>query len=911
MEQWHLLSTEEVIKKQNSDIQNGLTDGEASQRLAQYGPNELLEKGGESPVRILWEQFTSTMVLILVAAAVISGFLGKTTETIAIAAIVILFAILGFIQEYRAEQAMAALKKLTVPLVRVLRNGTAIQLSARELVPGDIVLLEAGNSVPADLRLVESANLRIQEAALTGESEPVEKETGALDRSDLPLGDRRNMGYMGTVVTYGRGMGIVVATGMETELGKIATLIQDVEQEMTPLQRRLDQLGKTLAFLGVIVAGLIMLIGTMRGEPVSVMFLTAVSVAVAVVPEGLPAVVTVTLALGAQRMLRRQALIRKLPAVETLGSVTVICSDKTGTLTENKMTVTVIDVAGHYLELMGTGIHPLPDLVKDTAAILLEQPLSINLVLAGGALCNDASLKPDPQTGRYAAIGDPTEGALLVAAAQAGLFKNDLQNLLPRVAEQPFDSERKRMTTVHQLPADLTGLPRALQAIQGRQEPYLAITKGSADGLLEISSQVWIEDKAESLDKDWRQRIQLASDQMAQNGIRVLGIAIQWLDALPSQPQEKLERDLIFVGMVGMIDPPRPEVKTAVQTCRVAGIRPIMITGDHPLTARFIAHDLGISLNNRVKTGQDLDKMSPAELDMVLEEVSIFARVSPEHKLQIVEALQGKGHVVAMTGDGVNDSPALKKANIGVAMGVTGTDVSKEAAQMVLLDDNFATIVSAVEEGRVIYDNIRRFVKFSIAGNLGKVLVMLLAPVLGITVALLPLQLLWLNLLTDGLLGLGLGVEPAERDTMAQPPRSPQAGLLSGGLTAHIIWVGVLIGVVSLGVGFAYYDPDNPTDITWQTMIFTALAFLQIGQALASRSTQESLFKLGLRSNPTMSWLVLIAVALQLAVIYIPFLDEFFKVTPLLPVELLTCVVLGSLAFVAIEIEKWLKRRRR
>ena len=654
-----------------------------------------------------------------------------------------------------------------------------------------------------------------------------------------------------------------------------------------------------------------MLLGILRGEPISVMFLTAVSVAVAVVPEGLPAVVTVTLALGAQRMLRRQALIRKLPAVETLGSVTVICSDKTGTLTENKMTVTVIDVAGHYLELMGTGSYPIPALVKDPAARLLEQPLSVNLVLAGGALCNDASLQPDPQTGRYTAIGDPTEGALLVAASQAGLYKRDLQNVLPRVSELPFDSERKRMTTVHQLPADLAGLPRALQAIQRAEEPYVAITKGSADGLIEISSRVWVDDKAEVIDEEWQQRIHLAIEQMAQNGMRVLGIAIQWLDAFPTQPQETLEQDLIFVGMVGMIDPPRPEVKTAVQTCRAAGIRPIMITGDHPLTARFIADDLGISRNNRVKTGQQLDMMSPEELDAVLEEVSVFARVSPEHKLQIVEALQNKGQVVAMTGDGVNDSPALKKANIGVAMGITGTDVSKEAAQMVLLDDNFATIVSAVEEGRVIYDNIRRFVKFSIAGNLGKVIVMLLAPFLGITVALLPLQLLWLNLLTDGLLGLGLGVEAAEKDTMAQPPRSPQAGLLSGGLTSHIIWVGTLIGIVALGVGYFHFDPDNPTNTTWQTMIFTTLAFLQIGQALASRSTQESLFKLGLRSNPTMSWLVLITIVLQLAVIYIPFLDEFFQVTPLKPVELLLCVVLGSLAFVAIEIEKWVNRNRR
>ncbi len=909
MEHWHLLTSEKVIAKLNSNAQTGLSQAEVLQKMAQYGPNELQEKGRKGPWLILWEQFSSTMVLILIAAAAISGFLGKPTETIAISAIVVLFAVLGFVQEYRAEQSMAALKKMSVPVVRVLRNGKETQIFARELVPGDIVILEAGNVVPADLRLLESANLRIEESALTGESEPVEKETAALDNPELPLGDQRNMGFMGTVVTYGRGVGVVAATGMETELGRIATLIQDVQQEMTPLQYRLDQLGKGLAGLGSIVAVLIMLIGILRGETLGEMFLTAVSVAVAVVPEGLPAVVTVTLALGAQRMLRRQALIRKLPAVETLGSVTVICSDKTGTLTENKMTVTVIDVAGRFVELMGTGNHPAFALVKEPESILLDEPFSVKLVLAGGALCNDASLAPDPQTGRYSAIGDPTEGALLVAASQAGLLKDDLQSILPRVAELPFDSERKRMTTVHRLPSDLSAIPDVLQAIKGVEKPFFSITKGSAEGLLEICSKVWADDKAELMDEGWRGRIQKASDQLAQNGMRVLGVAIQWLDEVGPSTEESLERDLIFVGMLGMIDPPRPEVKTAVQICRAAGIRPIMITGDHPLTARFIAHDLDISRNGRVKTGLDLNNMSPGELEEVVDEVSIFARVSPEHKLKIVEALQNKGQVVAMTGDGVNDSPALKKANIGVAMGITGTDVTKEAAQMVLLNDNFATIVSAIEEGRVIYDNIRRFVKFSIAGNLGKVIVMLFAPLLGINVALLPLQLLWLNLLTDGLLGLGLGVEPAEKDTMAQPPRSPQAGLLSGGLTTHILWVGIVIGVTALGIGRVYFDPSNPADTTWQTMIFTTLAFLQIGQGLASRSTQQGILQLGLKSNPVMSWLVLVTIGLQLGVIYIPFLDEFFQVTPLTPINLIICLVLGSLALIVIEIEKWLKRR--
>jgi Ca2+-transporting ATPase len=847
------------------------------------------------------------MVLILIAAALVSGFLGKVTETAAIAAIVILFALLGFFQEYRAEQAMAALKRLAVPLVRVRRGGELQELSAKELVPGDVVLLEAGNAIPADLRLVESVNLRIQEAALTGESEPVEKQDEPLLREDVALGDRRNMAYMGTVVTYGRGTAVVTGTGMNTELGKIATLLQSVESGLTPLQQRLDQVGKQLAIGGIIVAVLVMIIGLLRGETVEEMFLTAVSVAVAVVPEGLPAVVTVTLALGAQRMLRRRALIRKLPAVETLGSVTTICSDKTGTLTENRMTVTIIDVAGHFLELQGTARHPASSLrLPETGAdFLANQPPEIGLALAAGALCNDASLRPDAATGRFLALGDPTEGALLVAASQVKLRKSELETIVPRVAELPFDADRKRMTTVHRLPDDAAQLPVALRALAGAPTPFVSFTKGAVDGLLPLCPQIWLNGSAVPLDVQWLARIEAANAEMAQNGMRVLGLAMHW------QPDTQPEEDnLIFIGLTGMIDPPRPEVKAAVATCKAAGIRPIMITGDHPLTARFIAHDLGITDNMRVKTGQDLSRMSPEELAQVVGDVSVYARVTPEHKLRIVEALQNQGQVVAMTGDGVNDSPALRKADIGIAMGITGTDVSKEASEMVLLDDNFATIVSSVEEGRAIYDNIRRFVKFSIAGNVGKVLVMLLAPFVGINVALLPLQLLWLNLLTDGLLGLGLGVEPAEPNTMKRPPRSPQESLFSGGLTRHVIWVGLVMGLVALGVGVWYHNPANPASTRWQTMIFTSLAFMQMGQALASRSTQESIFSLGLRTNPVLLGLVVITAVLQLIVIYTPALDQFFQVTPLNALELLFCVGLGLGMLLLIELEKvWLRRR--
>ncbi len=904
---WHILSVDETEERLATQIETGLSTEEAEQRLQQVGSNKLEERSGRSPWAILWDQLTSIMVLILIIAAIISAVLGKVTETVAIAGIVILFASLGFAQEYRAEQAMAALRKLAVPLVRVIRGGERREVSAETLVPGDIVTLEAGSAIPADLRLVVSANLRVQESILTGESEPVEKETSSLENPNMPLGDRRNIGYMGTVATYGRGTGIVVETGMNTELGKIADLIQDVTPGKTPLQKQLDQVGKLLALVGVIAAALVLVIGVYLNEPLDEMFLTAVSVAVAVVPEGLPAVVTVTLALGAQRMLRRNALIRKLPAVETLGAVTVICSDKTGTLTENRMTVTVIDVAGHYLELTGTqAIHPAPSLKqnsKDLVADLAQQPPAIGLTLAIGALCNDASLQPDPETGRYAVIGDPTEGALLVAAGQAGLNIETLSHALPRVGELPFDSERKRMTTIHQLPADPGQIDPTLRALQP-QGKYVAITKGAVDGLLAISSHLWTANGAVPLDSNWLKRIENGNEQLAGNGMRVLGMGYRWLD----DPAKVEESNLVFMGLTGMIDPPRPEVKDAVATATIAGIRPIMITGDHPLTARFIAYDLGISENGRLKTGLMLDEMSENEFAEVVDDVSIYARVTPANKLKIVDILQQKGHVVAMTGDGVNDSPALKKADIGIAMGIAGTDVSKEASDMVLLDDNFATIVHAVEEGRVIYDNIRRFVKFSIAGNIGKVAVMLLGPlVLATPVALLPLQLLWLNLMTDGLLGLGLGVEPAEKGTMRRPPRNPQAGIFSDGLGVHALWVGALIGAGALLAG--WLTLDHPAN-TWQTMIFSTLAFLQVGQALASRSNQESFFSQGIRSNPLLLAMAVLTIVLQLLVIYVPFLDQFFNIVPLSLPNLLLAALLGSSAFWAIEIEKWISRRR-
>jgi Ca2+-transporting ATPase len=732
----------------------------------------------------------------------------------------------------------------------------------------------------------------------------------------VPLGDRLNMAYMGTLVSYGRGRAVVVGTGMETELGKIASLIQSVAAEPTPLQLRLDAVGKALALGGVIVALLVFGIGIAGGETMQDMLLTAISVAVAVIPEGLPAVVTLTLALGAQRMLRRNALIRKLPAVETLGSVTTICSDKTGTLTENRMTVTVIDVAGHRVEVDESLRGGHPGTGADDGAPIPEPflPAPLGLVLIGGALCNDASLRREPEGGAQVSLGDPTEAALLVAASRGGLQQDALVQLMPRAGELPFDSDRKRMTTVHPRPTD-DGNHAAFALLRALDAPYIAFTKGAVDGLLELTTAVWTDHGPEPVSDGWRERILAANTALAGNGMRVLGVACRPVPT--GEPTAETERDLIFAGMVGIIDPPRAEVKAAVARCVSAGIRPVMITGDHPLTAAAIARELGISSGSAL-TGTELNTLSEAELDDAVRNVSVFARVSPEHKLRIVNALQRQGEVVAMTGDGVNDAPALKQSDIGVAMGITGTDVSKEAADMVLRDDNFATIIAAVEEGRVIYDNLRRFVKFAVAGNIGKVAVMLLWPVPFVVlgrpmteaVALLPLQLLWLNLMTDGLLGLSLGVEPAEKHVMQRPPNSPEAGIFSGGLGGQVVWTGLFIGMVTLGVGFAYHEinPGGP----WQTLMFTMLAILQVFQALGTRSDRESLFSLGVGTNPVMIGVIALVVGLQVAAVYAPFIStDLLQVQPLGITEWLLAIGAGVAMLLATELEKWWLRRRR
>lgn len=902
---WHQQNLENAWRRMGSSP-DGLSLHEAQARLAKFGPNELKEKNTRGPWKILWEQFTATMVLILVAAGIVSALLGKWQEASAIFAIVLLFGLLGFSQEYRAEKAMAALKKLAVPQVRVQRDGQVSEISARYLIPGDVVLLEAGNLVPADLRLTESVNLRIQEAALTGESDAVEKDIHPLEKADLPLGDRVNMAYMGTIVSYGRGTGLVVATGMQTELGNIANLLQRAENELTPLQKRLDQLGKLLAVIGIIVAVLLAAFDILRGTPLVDAFLLAVSVAVAVVPEGLPAVVTITLALGARRMLTRNALIRKLPAVETLGSVTTICSDKTGTLTENRMTVTVLDVAGHRTEISEQTNQRGYGMVELGNEAQSPPRGAISLLLIGGSLCNDARLQLVEGSGgkKFHAIGDPTEGALIVVAAKFGLMKADLEQRKPRVAELPFDSDRKRMTTLHSLLKNEQSAVRELLQQVAPNAAYISFTKGAVDGLLDVSTHVLENGARHPLTVEYRQRIEAANRSLAENGMRVLGVAFKTYD----QPESgvALETGLTIVGFVGIIDPPRPEVKDAVAQARSAGIRPVMITGDHPLTALHIARELGITdEKGRSMTGAELNQISDEQLREDVEQIAVFARVSPEHKLRIVKALQARGHVTAMTGDGVNDAPALKTADIGVAMGITGTDVSKEAAKMVLQDDNFKTIVAAVEEGRVIYDNLRKFVKFSIGGNLGKILVILVGVLIGLPAPLLPLQLLWLNLLTDGLLGVGLGLEPAEQNVMKRKPIAPNASIFSDGVGGQIIRFGALIGAISLGMGAWYYFTGHKD---WQTVMFTTLAFAQVWQSIGIRSGNDSIFKVGLLSNKPLLGLALAVTVAQMAAIYLPALQNYLKTTALSLPDLLLSIGAGALVLVYAEIEKSLAR---
>ncbi|NET07449.1 MAG: cation-translocating P-type ATPase [Symploca sp. SIO2B6] len=919
MSNWYQLDIKQVLQQLDTDATTGLTETLVKRHREQYGANELKQKGQKNPWLIIWEQLTAPLVVMLIVAAVISAVIGDYKDAIAIVAIVILNAFLGFRQEYNAEQAMAALKKLATPNVRVRREEQVQEISARDLVPGDIVLLEAGNLVPADGRLLESINLQVQESALTGESEAVEKDAQTVFEQEQPLGDRCNVVYMGTTVTYGRGAVIISETGMQTELGHIANMIQTVASEPTPLQQRLAQLGKTIGAVAVAIALLIFILGLLRGEETKDMFLTAVSLVVAAVPEGLPAVVTIALALGAKRMLKRHALIRKLPAVETLGSVTTICSDKTGTLTQNQMTVTMLDVAGEHIDFT----RPLDSKQSTLApgeqqAVELTGHRALALLLVSGALCNDATLESASEEAlTYRAIGDPTETALVVAAARVKLWKGNLEQAFPRIAEVPFDSERKRMTTVHQCPNNIDTIPEAFSSAwsitqSNGNPPYLAFTKGAIDGLLNISSHVWINDHGEPLDESWRERIRAEHDQLAQDGLRVLGFAFRSWENVPTEQQEDtLEQELVFIGMVGMLDPARPEVKAAIGTCQTAGIRPVMITGDHPLTAQHIATELGITNDGNLMNGQTLNRLSVQELEEIVESVDVYARVSPEHKLNIVQALQDRGHIVAMTGDGVNDAPALKKADIGVAMGITGTDVAKEASDIVLQDDNFATIVAAVEEGRVIYDNIRKFIKYTLTGNAGELWVILLAPFLGMPLPLRPLQILWINLIADGMLALALSVEPAESNIMRRRPYKPKENIFGRGVGRDIMWIGLLVGIILLAVAYGYWSGDQESLAIVQTMVFTTLAFCRMGLALTLRSERDTLFSIGLLSNKPLLGVVSLTFLLQLAVLYLPFLQELFGTLALRGSDLAISLGLSLLVLAVVEVQKLLLGSRK
>ena len=868
---FHLKETKESLEELSTSS-NGLSSAEAIVRLDKYGPNELKETKKKSIFMMFLDQFKDFMILILIAAAVISGVIGELVDTIAIVVIVILNAIIGFVQEYRAEQAMKALKQMAAPTALVLRNNEIMDVPASELVPGDIVMLEAGRIVPADMRLTEAAQLKVEEAALTGESVPVEKSVESLHEKKIPLGDRKNMAYKGTIVSYGRGTGMVVSTGMETELGKIATMLQEEDEVKTPLQKRLAKFGQRLGLIVLAICAIVFVTGLMRGEETLLMFLTAISLAVAAIPEALPAVVTISLALGAKKLVKQNALIRKLPAVETLGSVTYICSDKTGTLTLNKMSVEEIYVNGKIFSgEMGK---------RESAEASSE-------LFNAMALSNDAALDADGNM-----IGDPTETALFDIAANNGFKKDDLVKTSPRVAEIPFDSDRKRMTTFHQGEGGL-----------------VSYTKGAIESILDSCTGAIVNDAFVDMNEEMRNEITDASERMAEDGLRTLAFALRKWEKLPEEISPGTsEQELVFLGIAGLLDPPREEAKEAVAVCKKAGIKPVMITGDHPLTAKTIARKIGIIEDgDGVMTGQELDELTLEEFEEKVGKIRVYARVAPEQKIKIVRALQDKGEFVAMTGDGVNDAPALKRADIGVAMGITGTDVSKESSHMILLDDNFSTIVKAVKQGRRIFDNIRKFIKYTMTSNSGEIWTIFLPPFLGLPIPLLPIHILWINLVTDGLPGLALAVEPAEKGIMEKPPRHPKETIFAHGLGYHLFWVGLLMGSVSIFTQAWFIDS---ADTHWQTMVFTVLSLSQMGHVLAIRSDTESLFKIGLFSNKPLLGAVLLTFALQMGTIYIPFLNPIFKTAPLTAGELGITLMLSSIVFIAVEIEKWWFRRQ-
>lgn len=855
---WHLLQLSEIEQLLNSSPK-GIDSIIASELLLENGKNQIADHKKKTPLRMFLQQFTDFMILVLIAAALISGVLGDLVDTLIILAIILINAIVGFIQEYRAEKAMEALKNMVASTARVLREGRTTDIDACDLVPGDVVVLEAGNIIPADIRFIETHQIKVDESTLTGESHNTEKLAETLPEGTYGLGDRTNMGFKGTNITNGRGLAYVVATGMNTELGHIAKMIQE-DETATPLQKRLIAFGKRLSIVILLICALIFTIGWLRGEAILAMLLTSISLAVAAIPEALPALVTIALAFGAKRLVKNNALIRKLPAVETLGSVTYICSDKTGTLTRNKMTVQETD------EIQNT---------NEYLSFFQE-----NALLKAMALNNDISITKDKKW-----LGDSTEIALVQYAFDNNINKYTVEKIFPRVAELPFDSNRKCMTTLHQT-----------------EKGILVITKGAVDELFK------------KLDKNQKiviPEIEFRVNKMSEKGYRVLGYAIKLLPSLPEKLSiESVESSLTLIGFAGMIDPPREEAKQAVAECKQAGIIPVMITGDHQLTAKAIAIQLGIiaSEEDLVLSGTELSALTQPQFEVIVEKVRVYARVNPEQKLKIVKALQDKNQFVAMTGDGVNDAPALKNADIGIAMGINGTEVSKEAAHMILLDDNFATIVKAVKHGRRIFDNILKFIKYTMTSNSGEIWAIFLAPFFGLPIPLLAIHILWINLVTDGLPGLALVSEPSESNIMSRPPRSTKENIFAGGMAMHILWVGFLMGVVTLAMqAWSIHYSQNH----WQTMTFTVLCLSQMGHVLAIRSEQESIFKIGLLSNKPMLGALLLTVILQMMIIYTPLFNSLFKTQPLTIMELVITFAASSVVFCAVEVEKSFKRMRK
>ncbi len=968
---YYQLTVSDSLARLGTNAEQGLSSDEAARRLTEHGPNALPKEQGDSLLTIFLNQFKNLMVIILIAAAVISFFLGDIKDVVVIAVIAILNAVLGTYQEYQAEQALAALSAMQVPSVRVRRDGHVTSISAEGLVPGDVVLLGEGDRIPADGRLIETANLQLEEAALTGESLPVDKSIQPVAGDNVGIGDRKNMAFMGTAVNYGRGEMVVTGTGLKTELGKIASLLMGVEETQTPLQRRVDRLGQVLVFGALGVVGLVFVVGLLRGIPVESMLITAISLAVAAVPEGLPAIITIGLSLGAARMVKRNALIRRLPAVETLGSVTVICSDKTGTLTKNEMTATVLALPDHDDVLVsGTGYEPAGNFREaDEDPVDPRVDEAVGRFLRAMALSTDAYL--EESSGRTSVVGDTTEGALIVAAQKGGWTRAELEENLPRVAELPFSSDRKAMTTIHKVN------DASVKHFLLDETDIVSITKGAPDRLIEWARYEQVPEGARELTPERRAAWHSQVDKMASEGLRVLGIAYRPLAQVPDEVKVDVERDLRLLGLVGILDPSRPEAKAAVAKARRAGIRSIMITGDHALTAEAIARDLGILRDGeRAVTGAEIDTMSDEQLAQATQRTSAFARVSPEHKMRLVKTLQAQNNIVAMTGDGVNDAPALKQANIGVAMGITGTEVSKGAADMVLTDDNFASIVAAVEEGRVIYDNILKFVRYLLSSNVGEILVMFLALLVGWPIPLLAIQILWVNLVTDGLPAIALGFEKGEPDIMERQPRSPQESIFANGMGPRIIWMAIVLAAITLGGYFWAYQAYGmaPTsaslgleymtqpaiervigaDLTpadWETLTteeriaalgvepghnaftveeegggneafaraerfprtvaFTVLALGQIFHVIAIHAgRRRSFFQTWFKGNTFMFWAVVSTFALQLAVIYIPFLQATFETVALTLTEIGVAIAISSVVLWVIELEKVVLRMR-